>query len=165
MILTQSPSKTIPASLRTLPMFSEHETMSHNVFPASWQPTIKAYPRHHPMNSRPKSLGSIMFAREKLATRNLPFYNKNPSPGQHLGDRSSWLCWKGTLACTGFSPSPLHTICLDIVGVCIFLSLSIISISFLEALLLAFCRSLEVDLHDLPSTVVSLLDSCTYRPT
>jgi hypothetical protein len=34
-----------------------------------------------------KTLGSIMFAREKLATRNAPSYNKNPSPGHHLGDK------------------------------------------------------------------------------
>lgn len=84
MIPIQLPSKTYPASLRTLPMFSEHEMMSHSPFPATWQPTIKAYPRHRPMNIRPKTLGSNMFAREKLATRNVPSYNKDPSPGQHL---------------------------------------------------------------------------------
>jgi hypothetical protein len=84
MISIQLSSKTYPASLRTLPMFSEHEMMSHSPFPATWQPTIKAYPRHRPMNIRPKTLGSNMFAREKLATRNVPSYNKDPSPGQHL---------------------------------------------------------------------------------
>jgi hypothetical protein len=39
------------------------------------------------MNIVPKPLGSIMFASEKLATRNVPSYNKNLSPGHHLGDK------------------------------------------------------------------------------